>query len=114
MSLRALGPIAAIPDGGSAGYEAAPGGFTGLFAIRRGDDVRVYVNSCPHIGASLDWVPGKFLSADGQRIICAIHGAEFSIDSGECTSGPCFGDRLEAVVIQIKDGIIFVPEDAGL
>ena len=114
MSLRALGPIAAIPDGGSAGYEAAPGGFTGLFAIRRGDDVRVYVNSCPHIGASLDWVPGRFLSADGQRIICAIHGAEFSIDSGECTSGPCFGDRLESVMVQIRDGIIFVPADAGL
>ena len=114
MSLRALGPIAAIPDGGSAGYEAAPGGFTGLFAIRRGDDVRVYVNSCPHIGASLDWVPGRFLSADGQHIVCAIHGAEFSIDTGACTSGPCFGDRLESVMVQIRDGIIFVPADAGL
>ena len=41
-------------------------------------------------------------------------GAEFRIADGECTRGPCFGDRLERVVIQINDGTIYVPEDAGL
>ena len=92
MKLRALGPVAAIPDGGSKGYEPAEGCFTGIFAVRRGDDVRVYVNSCPHIGAPLDWAPGRFMSADGQRIICAMHGAEFEIDDGRCTRGPCLGE----------------------
>jgi nitrite reductase/ring-hydroxylating ferredoxin subunit len=114
MSWRALGPIADIPDGGSKAYSPAKGAFTGLFAVRRGDEVRVYVNSCPHIGAPLDWAPGRFLSADGTRIICALHGAEFEIDDGLCTSGPCLGDRLDPVVIQINDGILHVPEDAGL
>ena len=98
----------------SKGFGPAPGGFTGLFAIRQGDTVHVYVNSCPHIGTPLDWSRDRFLSHDGSRIVCATHGAEFRITDGECLRGPCFGDRLEAVVIQIKDGTIFVPEDAGL
>jgi len=111
---RVLGKVEDIADGGSAGYPPATGIFNGLLAIRRGEEVRVYVNSCPHIGAPLDWVPGRFLSLDGTRIICALHGAEFEIDSGLCTSGPCQGDRLDAVMIQIKDGLLLVPEDAGI
>jgi nitrite reductase/ring-hydroxylating ferredoxin subunit len=59
-------------------------------------------------------MPDRFLSADGSHIICATHGAEFRISDGECVYGPCMGDRLEAVMIQINDGTVFVPEDAGL
>ncbi len=74
--------------------------------MRQGDAVRVYVNSCPHIGVPLDWAPDRFLSHDRQRIICAMHGAEFRITDGVCTAGPCLGDRLEAVMIEIKDGAL--------
>jgi nitrite reductase/ring-hydroxylating ferredoxin subunit len=112
--LRALCRVDEIQDGTSKGFGPAPGGFTGLLVVRRGDEVFVYVNSCPHIGTPLDWTPGRFLSHDGSRIVCATHGAEFRITDGECLRGPCFGDRLEAVMIQIKDGTIFVSEDAGL
>ena len=96
---RALCRIDEIPDGGSKGFPP-PGGFTGLFAVRQGDAVYVYVNSCPHIGTPLDWMPDRFLSADGSLIICATHGAEFRIADGECLRGPCFGDRLERVVVR--------------
>jgi len=112
--LRPLCRIDELPDGASRGFGPAAGGFTGLFAVRQADAVFVYVNACPHIGTPLDWTPNRFLSADGSHIICATHGAEFRIADGECVRGPCMGDRLEAVVIQIKDGTIFVPEDAGL
>ncbi len=114
MRLRRLCAVAEIPDGGCKGFAPAPGGFTGLFAVRRGDQLRVYVNSCPHIGIQLDWSPDRFLNAAGERILCAMHGAEFNIDDGLCVIGPCYGDRLEAVMIEIKDGILHVPEDAGL
>ena len=105
--------FADLPDGVSTSFPPSPGSFTGLFAVRQGDAVFVYVNSCPHIGTPLDWVPGRFLSADGSRIICATHGAEFRIADGECLRGPCFGDRLEPVMIQIKDGVVFVSQVAG-
>ncbi|MCW3477740.1 Rieske (2Fe-2S) protein [Limobrevibacterium gyesilva] len=114
MSRRALCRIDEIPDGGSKGFGPSAGGFTGLFAVRRGDEVVVYVNSCPHIGVPLDWAPDRFLSRDGSRIVCSMHGAEFTIADGRCTRGPCLGDRLEAVMIEIEDGTVLVPADAGL
>ena len=112
--LRALCRVADIADGGAKGFPPAAGGFTGLLAVRQGDAVFVYVNACPHIGTPLDWTPDRFLSADGSHIICATHGAEFRIADGVCISGPCRDDRLEPVAIQIKDGTIYVPQDAGL
>ena len=114
MTVRALGTLADIPDGTAKGFPPPEGGFTGLFAVRRGEDVFVYVNSCPHIGVPLDWAPNRFLTADASRIVCATHGAEFGIADGVCVRGPCLGDRLEAVMIEVKDGVILVPEDAGL
>ncbi len=111
---RALCRISDLADGASKGFPAPAGGFTGLFAVRQGATIHVYVNSCPHIGTPLDWLPDRFLSADGSRIVCATHGAEFRITDGECLRGPCFGERLERVVTRIEDGTIYVPEDAGL
>jgi nitrite reductase/ring-hydroxylating ferredoxin subunit len=112
--LRPLCRLDDLPDGAAKGFGPPAGGFTGLFAIRRGDDVVVYVNSCPHLGVPLDWVPDRFLSPSGDRIVCATHGAEFRVTDGQCTHGPCLGDRLEPVMIEIKAGVIFVPKDAGV
>jgi nitrite reductase/ring-hydroxylating ferredoxin subunit len=111
---RALCRVEDIPDGASKGFPAPSGGFVGLLAVRQGAAIHVYVNSCPHIGTPLDWLPGRFLSADGSRIVCATHGAEFRIADGECLRGPCFGERLERVTVEIEDGTVYVPEDAGL
>ena len=114
IPLRALCRVDEIPEGGTRAFPPAPGGFTGLFAVRKDGTIRVYVNACPHLGVSLDWAPGRFLSADGTHIVCSTHGAQFRIADGECLRGPCYGDRLEPVMIQIKDGTLFVPADAGL
>ena len=111
---RPLCRLTDIPDGGAKGFPAPPGGFTGLFAVRRGETVAVYVNACPHIGTPLDWAKDRFLSADGMMIVCATHGAQFRVEDGVCVSGPCRGDRLERVVTQVRDGTIWVPENAGL
>jgi nitrite reductase/ring-hydroxylating ferredoxin subunit len=111
---RALCRIEDIPDGGAKGFPAAPGSFTGLMAVRQGQSVYVYVNSCPHIGTPLDWTPDRFLTADGRHIICATHGAEFTIQTGLCIKGPCRGDSLEAVLVEVRDGTIYVPSDTGL
>jgi nitrite reductase/ring-hydroxylating ferredoxin subunit len=112
--LRALCRLDELPDGTAKGFPPPPGGLTGLFAVRQGAAVHVYVNECPHIGTPLEWVADRFLSADGSRIVCATHGAEFRIADGECLRGPCLGERLEAIVSEIRDGTIYVPDDAGL
>ena len=112
--MRALCRLDALADRSSKGFPPAAGGFAGLFAVRQADAVYVYVNSCPHLGIALEWTPDRFLSPDGSRIVCATHGAEFRVADGVCVRGPCFGDRLEPVMIQINDGTLLVPEDAGL
>ena len=63
---RPLCRVEDLADGAARGFPPAPGGFTGLFAVRQGDDMFVYVNSCPHIGTPLDWTPDRFLSARRQ------------------------------------------------
>ncbi|MBU8542948.1 MULTISPECIES: Rieske (2Fe-2S) protein [Roseomonadaceae] len=112
---RVLCRLADIPDGESRGFSPAVGAFTGLFAVRRGEQVFVYVNSCPHVGLPLDPAPHRFLDAKRSAIICAAHGARFRIEDGECTSGPCYGESLEAVPARLDAaGQVIVPAEAGL
>ena len=77
--MRALCRLDEIPDGGSRGFGAPPGGFTGLLAVRRGGTAHVYVNACPHLGVGLDWSPDRFLTEDGAFVVCSTHGALFRI-----------------------------------
>lgn len=108
---RALCRLQDLVDGDAKGFEGAPGSFIGLLAVRQGGRVHVYRNACPHIGTPLDWTPDRFLSVDRRHLICATHGAKFTIDTGECVSGPCRGDRLQPVETTIRDGIVFVPHE---
>lgn len=112
--MRELCRLEDIPDGGARGFGPAPGGFTGLFAVRRGGQAYVYVNCCPHVGTALDWAPDRFLTPDGDAIRCATHGALFRIEDGICTAGPCVGAALERVASQTVDGVLLVPPNAGL
>ncbi|MGG5809845.1 Rieske (2Fe-2S) protein [Falsiroseomonas sp. CW058] len=112
---RVLCRVEDIADGDSRGFPPAPGGFTGLFAVRRGAQVFVYVNSCPHVGLPLDPAPHRFLDAKRAHIVCSAHGARFRIEDGECFSGPCYGESLESVAARVDpEGRVIVPADAGM
>ncbi len=106
---RALCRADDIPEGGARGFPAAPGGLTGLFAVERGGVVRVFVNSCPHLGLPLEPVPDRFLDRKGEMIVCAVHGARFRVEDGLCVSGPCLGEALEVVAAEVVDGVVTVP-----
>jgi nitrite reductase/ring-hydroxylating ferredoxin subunit len=110
---RALCRIDDIPDGGARGFTAVDEAHRSLFVVRRGQRAFVYVNACPHAGAELEYAQDRFLSADGQRIICFAHNAQFSVETGRCVGGPCAGQALEAVPARIVDGMVLVPADAG-
>ena len=98
-----------IPDGGSNGFVLERGGRRlGVMAIRKGGRVFVYVNSCPHTRAPLDFRPGQFLNLEETLILCTNHGALFRIADGTCVSGPCAGDRLEAIEAVVEEGAVWV------
>ena len=101
---RVLCRLEDIPDGEAKGFPPEPGSFVGLFAVRRGQQVFAYVNACPHVGLPLDPVPDRFLDRRKEVIVCAAHGARFRVEDGECTSGPCIGDALEAVPVEVVEG----------
>jgi len=110
---RRLCRIDEIPNDSARGFPPAAPGFAGLFAVRRDGEVHVYVNSCPHLGVSLEWTTDRFLSADRAHIVCGTHGAAFRIADGVCLRGPCYGAALTPVLIEINDGMIRVPADSG-
>jgi nitrite reductase/ring-hydroxylating ferredoxin subunit len=72
-----------------------------IFVVREDDQVFGYVNSCPHLGTPLNWDGDRFISDDSGLILCATHGALFEIEDGECVSGPCAGQSLEAVPVSV-------------
>ena len=78
-----------------------------IFLVRRGDEIFGYVNECPHEAMPLQWEGGSFLTADGKRILCAVHGATFNLDSGEAISGPALPNGcLMTVPLSITNGEI--------
>ncbi|WP_426286612.1 Rieske (2Fe-2S) protein [Luteibacter sp. E-22] len=98
--------LADIPDGNAIEIETlVDGEVESLLVYRHGDEARAYFNVCPHAGRRLDYAPGKFLVRAGQ-IICAAHGATFTAESGDCTAGPCRGDRLRGVPLAVVDGAV--------
>ncbi|HPW13843.1 MAG TPA: Rieske (2Fe-2S) protein, partial [Thermomonas sp.] len=58
----------------------------------------------PHAGRRLDWAPGKFLRAKDGMLVCAAHGASFELANGVCVAGPCRGESLRAVAVEVRDG----------
>lgn len=107
-----LGAVKDIPDGGSEGfYTETSDGRLLYMVVRRGDEVFVYMNACPHTGMPLDFQPGRFLTADGDLIQCSTHGAKFRIEDGVCVSGPCIGDHLTSVKTEIRGGKIYLSGD---
>lgn len=108
-SATALLPIERIPQGGFAETEVSiDGDAESLLLYRDGDQVRAWLNICPHAGRRLDWAPGQFLKSKEGLLVCAAHGASFELQRGECVAGPCRGEALRAVAVSVRDGLVFL------
>ena len=100
-----------IEDGGFAEVEASlDGDAESLILHRSGASVRAWLNVCPHAGRRLDWAPGKFLKSKEGHLICAAHGASFELQRGDCIAGPCRGDSLRAVEVEVRDGQVVLKD----
>lgn len=105
----ALIALDSIADGGFAEAEAAINGDAeSVILHRQGDDVRAWLNICPHAGRRLDWAPGQFLKSREGLLVCAAHGASFELMQGECVAGPCRGQALHAVAVEVRDGQVWL------
>jgi nitrite reductase/ring-hydroxylating ferredoxin subunit len=81
-----------------------------IFVVRDESGVHGYEKVCPHESMILDAVPDQFLTLDKQHIYCINHGARFRIHDGFCVHGPCAGERLTAIAVEVVDGQIVLVE----
>jgi nitrite reductase/ring-hydroxylating ferredoxin subunit len=92
-------------DGALAAADAMVDGTPESVIVHRdGQQVRAWLNICPHAGRRLDWSPGQFLKSRDNLLVCAVHGASFELLQGRCVAGPCVGDRLREVAVELRHG----------
>ena len=80
-----------------------------LLVIRDADGLRGFVNLCPQQYLPLDYHGDRLLSADGARLICTSHQAQFDVLTGEVCAGPA-DCGLDAVPLQEQNGKILIAE----
>ena len=78
------------------------------FVVRINDEVRGFINHCPHSGHPLNLRPHRFLTADSSLILCSSHGALFEKLTGLCVAGPCAGQSLRPVPLKVESGFVML------
>ncbi|MBV9621806.1 MAG: Rieske 2Fe-2S domain-containing protein [Gammaproteobacteria bacterium] len=84
------------------------------FVVRAPGGVCGYVNRCPHAGHPLNLLPHRFLTADGALILCTAHGALFEKATGLCVAGPCFGQPLQRLALEVRAGYVLLAPEVPL
>jgi nitrite reductase/ring-hydroxylating ferredoxin subunit len=96
-----------IPDGGVLGLDPADPHGEALVLSRHGNEVRAWLNVCPHTGRRMDYAPNLFLFKEG-HLTCAVHGATFALaQGGLCVQGPCRGESLASVAVRVESGAVY-------
>lgn len=103
--MQVLCDLDAIQEDQSKGFELKG---MSLLAVRKDGQVYVYQNQCPHLSIPLEYMPDQFLCSENYFIQCSTHGALFEIDSGNCVSGPCVGDKLTPIESVVENNQIMV------
>lgn len=109
VSARRLCRADEVPEGGGRGFCFGSGvDLCAVFVVRRDGTLYGYINSCPHQGTPLDFLPDRFFSSDGRHLLCRTHGAMFRVEDGFCVSGPCAGKSLKRLAFRVEGGEILM------
>ena len=103
--MHTLCPLSEFSSPGSKGFIIND---TSIVVVRKDEACFAYLNSCPHRGVPLEWIEDQFLDYEKTFIQCAVHGALFTMDTGECIAGPCPGEQLTAIPCSIEEGMVKV------
>lgn len=96
-----------LEDPGSRGFVLQIGeAFFHGFVVRKDGQVAGWVDRCPHAGFPIAMELDRYLSDNGELILCGWHGAVFEPLSGACLGGPCAGGKLTPWPVEVRDGMI--------
>jgi nitrite reductase/ring-hydroxylating ferredoxin subunit len=106
---RVICSLAELDSTGSRGFAVGEGDWPLRgFVVRTATGIAAYVNCCPHAGHPLNIRPHRFLTPDGNLILCCSHGAVFARDNGLCIAGPCQGRSLTPVDVEVIAGYVML------
>jgi nitrite reductase/ring-hydroxylating ferredoxin subunit len=102
-----LARLDALADGGAIVVDVDRAGVRlSLILTRSGDRIAAFRNKCPHAGYPLQRADGRVLVQEKRYMVCGAHGASFAPSDGACAGGPCNGDGLERIEIDVRNGEI--------
>ncbi len=84
-------------------------GVPSTIVVRRDDELHAWRNVCPHNGSPLCRERRGFLVLESGKkggthraeLRCNVHDARFDLATGVCTAGPCEGEHLESIPLQL-------------
>jgi len=78
------------------------------FLVNHQGNFHAYVNRCRHMPTPLDFVRDEFISDDGRFLRCYTHGALYEFATGLCIDGPCKGESLYRLPVEVDGGEVLV------
>lgn len=81
-----------------------------VILVLRDGLVHGWENTCPHLGINLEFNPDEFMDCENHYLICSNHGALFQVEDGLCVSGPCQGQSLRRVPVEVRDAAIWLAD----
>ena len=107
--------VAELEETGSRGFAVGEGDWPLRgFIVKTATGVAAYVNYCPHAGHPLNLRPDRFLTPDRNLILCCSHGALFARDNGLCIAGPCAGQSLKTIAVEVVAGYVMLGADVDV
>lgn len=108
----AIADLSGLAEGGTRGFTLGEEEWPARgFVVLESGQAHAYVNRCPHAGRQLNYMPDRFLTPDGTLIQCQAHGALFEKATGECVAGPCVGDFLTRIAVELDGTTLRLSED---
>ena len=96
-----------IADPGSRGFVLQIGeAFFHGFVVKKDGQVAGWVHRWPHAGLPIAMELDRYLTDDGELILCAWHGGVFRPLTGECIGGPPAGGRLTPWPVVVDGAVI--------
>jgi nitrite reductase/ring-hydroxylating ferredoxin subunit len=99
-----------IGDPGARGFTFRDGdALFQAFIVRKGPSVYGYRDRCPHAGWPLAFEADRYLTREGDFILCSGHGALFRLEDGLSVGGPCAGRVLTPWPVRVEAGVVTAP-----
>ncbi|MDB6111090.1 MAG: ferredoxin subunit of nitrite reductase or ring-hydroxylating dioxygenase [Pedosphaera sp.] len=112
MSKVKIGRAADLEEGGTLTFQFTRNGKpTDGFLARFHGELVAYENRCRHLPLKLDYDDGRFFSRDGNHFLCQTHNAIYEPLTGLCVQGPCEGESLKSLKIEVIKGYIWLVLD---